>query len=56
MRKVKIYRFYNMNKSEYGEPFSLCDKHRETQRCPDSCAIIKLADKSIESCIKCEES
>jgi len=51
--KVRLYRFYNMNASDYGSPFGLCDMHKESQTCPNSCVLIKLSDKSELPCDRC---
>lgn len=51
--KVRLYRFYNMNKSDYGSPFALCDTHRKQQIVPNNCVLSKLADKTDMQCDKC---
>jgi len=55
MNTISLYRFYNMNKSDYGEPFALCQKHRQVQRIPELCILDKIADKAIDLCVKCLE-
>lgn len=55
MGEVRVYRFYNMSVSKYGEPFALCDKHFKTQKIPNNCILNKIANKSNLLCVKCEE-
>ncbi|HEC36782.1 hypothetical protein LCGC14_0641330 [marine sediment metagenome] len=54
-KKIRLYRFYNMNVSKDGEPFAMCDYHKETYQVPPSCIMNKIADKSKISCNLCDE-
>jgi len=54
--KTRLYRFYNMNRSDYGSPFALCDWHKEHQPCPDACVLTKLSDKTDWECSRCYEN
>lgn len=53
--EVRLYRFYNWEKSRHGEPFALCDRHVKQQPVPGSCVLVKLADKALLGCIVCAE-
>lgn len=46
----RLYRFYNMDISDYGAPFALCDFHRTVQRIPDHCVIHEIADSTQWPC------
>ena len=50
---VRLYRFYNMEKSRYGEPFALCDQCKPRQVVPAVCYLEKIADESVWACINC---
>jgi hypothetical protein len=52
--EVRLYRFFNYIVGEDGEPFALCDKHKEIQKIPGTCALRKIADKAVDPCINCE--
>ncbi len=58
--RVRVYRLYNYRKCRYGEPFSMCDEHVKTYDPPAIIqglnGMVKLADRSRERCILCEES
>lgn len=47
---VRLYRFYNWEVSNYGEPFALCDAHREMQPVPHNCSLAKIADNATRGC------
>ena len=48
-----MYRFYNMDKDRWGEPFSLCDKHHKKQITPKNCVLKEIAGKSWFECSPC---
>jgi hypothetical protein len=50
-----MYRFYNTERSMFGEPFSLCERHFKEQPIPSACTINKIAEKSLQSCVKKED-
>jgi hypothetical protein len=47
---VRLYRFYNMEVSRYGEPFALCDGHRKEQPIPAACTLDCMADNARREC------
>lgn len=53
---TRLYRFYNMDLSRYGEPFALCDAHADTQKIPSNCDLQKIADKAVQACAKCSDT
>jgi len=52
--QVRLYRFYNIEKSKYGEPFALCDAHRKEQPIPAYCTIEKIANDADWPCSRAE--
>ncbi len=52
---TRLYRFFNMAKDAHGEPFALCDEHRETQVVPEGCILNKIADRAAAACAQCAE-
>lgn len=42
--KVRVYRFYNIEKSAYGVPFPMCDKHYKLYK-PSVRISIKIEEK-----------
>jgi len=58
-KKVGLYRFYNLDKEQHGEPFAECDDHVEEykrKRKPAAPQLIleKIADQALWPCNKCE--
>lgn len=55
-KKVGVYQFINFVVGERGQPFSICEHHLVTKLIvPDSCTLHKLADKSCDSCVDCDD-
>jgi hypothetical protein len=50
--EVALYRFFNIDRSLYGEPFALCAGHFKTQPIPRNCTIHKIAEKSLMPCVR----
>ena len=51
---IRLYRFFNFIKDEYGKPFGLCDRHKRTYSVPAICVMEKLAESSSLPCFLCE--
>jgi len=51
--RVALYRFFNMEKSRYGEPFALCEAHAKTQTVPSLCILQQIANDSLIECNQC---
>lgn len=47
---VRLYRFYNIEQSKYGEPFAMCDECREAYESPNYVYMRKVADRAVEGC------
>ncbi len=50
---TRLYRFYNMEKSEHGSPFALCDECRSKQRIPEVCVLECIAGHTEWLCTRC---
>jgi len=53
--KIKLYQFYNMEKSDYGKLFALCETHREKQKIPSNCVLKEIGISTTMSCVVCDE-
>jgi predicted RNase H-like nuclease (RuvC/YqgF family) len=42
---IRLYRLYNIEKSDYGEPFGMCDRHAKDYQV-SNCVMQKIADKT----------
>jgi hypothetical protein len=51
--KIRLYRFYNMGSSEYGEPFALCDDCKPKQVVPEMCILNVIANEALWACALC---
>lgn len=47
---VRLYRFYNVDRNQKGEPFRLCDECLKIQPVPLNCLLEKIADAPIGCC------
>lgn len=59
-KNVRLYRFYNLDKEQHGEPFAECDDHIDAYkrgRKPAAPQLIleKIADEALWSCNKCDQ-
>jgi hypothetical protein len=55
MSLVRLYRFFNFELDDRGEPWAMCDLHYAGYTPPKSCIIEKLADRATWPCQQCEE-
>jgi len=58
-KNVRLYRFFNLDKNEHGQPFAECDDHiteYKRRRKPAAPQLIleKIADEAVWPCNKCE--
>jgi len=51
----RIYKIYNIEKSEYGKSFTLCDRcfPKWKMKLPKDLLLEKIADKSFKQCNLC---
>lgn len=48
--KIRLYRFFNVNKEAYGEPFGMCDKCNDGYAIPPFLVLEKLSDETDYAC------
>ncbi len=58
-KNVRVYRFYNLDKNEHGQPFAECDDHineykRKRKPAAPQLILEKIADDAVWPCNKCE--
>ena len=56
---VRVYRFFNLDKNEHGQPFAECDDHineykRKRKPAAPQLILEKIADDAVWPCNKCE--
>ena len=50
---IRLYQFYNMEKSQHGSPFALCDDCKPEQPVPDVCVLDCIANQAKGPCALC---
>jgi len=60
-KNVRLYRFYNLDKAQHGEPFAECDDHIEEykrRRKPAAPQLIldRIANEAVWPCDKCVQA
>ncbi len=60
-KNVSLYRFYNLDKEQHGEPFAECDDHineykRKRKPAAPQLILEKIADQALWPCNKCEHA
>jgi len=58
-KNIRVYRFFNLDRNEHGQPFAECDDHIEEykrKRKPAAPQLIleKIADEAVWPCNKCD--
>ena len=58
-KNVRVYRFFNLDKNEHGQPFAECDDHineykRKRKPAAPQLILEKIADDAVWPCNKCE--
>ena len=53
MKKVRLYRFYNINLNRHGEEFPLCDDCKKIYIVPNTCIMEKVTGETKLKCNLC---
>jgi len=52
---IRLYRFFNVDKTEHGSLFAMCDYHYVDYIKPNNCLMERLANEALWECDLCRE-